>query len=214
MKTENILIAFLIVTFTSITFAAPSAKEILKKVQKKYEKDIKTLSADFTQKVQWNLSGFVQESEGKMLLKGNKFRFDTNSQSLSNDGETIWTYNSSSEQIIIDSIKKSGEILLPQELLFKFPDNYTIFYLGEEKQGKNNFYILKLAAKSETENLKEIKVWVSEDKWLTQKLEYVDLNENITTYTLKNVKTNIEILDSKFQLTEFADAEIIDLREE
>lgn len=214
MKTKNILIGLIILAFTNLAFAGPSAKEILKKVQKKYEKDIKTLSADFTQKVQWNLSGFVQESEGKMLLKGDKFRFDTDSQSLSNDGETIWTYNSSSEQIIVDSIKKSGEILMPQELLFKFPENYTLFYLGEEKQEKKNFHILKLAAKSETENLKEIKVWVLEDEWLTQQLEYVDLNENITTYTLKNLKLNEEVLDDKFQLTEFTDAEVIDLREE
>lgn len=205
---------FLVIGSFQFAFAGMSAKDIVKKVQKKYEKDVTDLQANFSQKIIWKLSGYTQEGKGKMLVKGNKFRFETENQTVSCDGQSLWTYNVASKQVLVDKANQSKGVLLPQELLFKFPDNYTLFLLGEETQDTKKFHLLKLVAKSQSENLQEIKVWVEDKEWLTQKIEYVDLNENVTTYVLSEIKINSKLADTVFVLEAPKGVEVIDLRSE
>ncbi|MCC7429231.1 outer membrane lipoprotein carrier protein LolA [bacterium] len=205
---------FLVFGSFQFAFAGMSAKDIVKKVQKKYEKDVTDLQANFSQKIIWKLSGYTQEGKGKMLVKGNKFRFETENQTVSCDGQSLWTYNVASKQVLVDKANQSKGVLLPQELLFKFPDNYTLFLLGEEMQNTKKLHLLKLVAKSQSENLQEIKVWVEDKEWLTQKIEYVDLNENVTTYVLSEIKINSKLADTVFVLEAPKGVEVIDLRSE
>jgi outer membrane lipoprotein-sorting protein len=59
-----------------------------------------------------------------------------------------------------------------------------------------------------------MKIWVDAETWLTRKIEQIDINGNLNSYTVNNVKENIELKDSLFQFEVPADAEIVDLRED
>ena len=55
-------------------------------------------------------------------------------------------------------------------------------------------------------------MWVDDDEWFIRKVELIDINDNVTIYTIKKVDVNVEISNDKFQFKPGKDVQVIDLR--
>ncbi len=190
-----------------------SAKDIIKKVNQKY-KMLKTLQADFQQTFKWELAGETQTIEGSIyLMESSHYRIETATQAIVTDGATVWTYSKQAEQVIIDRLGNSDESQLPKNLLFKYSKDYKPSLLREEKLDGRKIYVLELIPKDEEAFIKSMTIWVDADKWFTRKIEQVDINDNLNTYILSNIREDVELTPDVFQFEIPKEAEIVDLRE-
>ena len=168
---------------------------------------------DFTQQFNWKLAGQTQEQKGTIILKDkDKFRVATDDQVIVSDGTTLWTYSRIHNQVIIDNLQNSEDVILPREIFLKFSQKYNPQLLGEARVLESDCYHLRLNAKTEDVFIREIKIWVDKKSWITIKIEQKDINENLTTYTLENIIINPSIPDHKFTYKIPQDAEVINMR--
>jgi len=213
----NILILMMTVFICQQSFllfaSDEKANEIIKKVKKKYD-DIKTFNAEFTQTFHWKLADNVHQQKGKIWLKGKeKFKIETEDQTIVANGKTIWTFSRFNNQVIIDKLEKSGEeIRLPKDIFFKYSEQYKPSYSGTEKIFDQDCHVLELQAKTEDIFIKYMKLWISTNMLLPLKIEQVDLNKNVNTYILENIQLNKPIDDAFFVYKIPESVEIIDMR--
>jgi chaperone LolA len=189
------------------------ADEIIKKVKDKYD-DLKTFHAEFAQASYWKLADNIHEQKGKIWLKGkDKFKIETDDQTVVSDGKTIWTYSQFNNQVIIDHVAKSGEdIRLPKDIFFKYSEDYNPIYLQDEKIDNQDCSVLELRAKTEDIFIKYMKIWINLKFFVPIKIEQVDINGNSNTYLLTNIQVNKAINDDLFIYKVTGAVEIIDMR--
>jgi outer membrane lipoprotein carrier protein len=186
-----------------------TAQEIIQNVQNVY-KDITDAKASFTQTIKFG-KGKAQSSSGTLYIKKEKkYRIETGSQTIVTDGSTSWSYSPSKKQVVIDYYKETGNSFSPNKYLFQYPENFYSDLSGTEKLGGKEVYVLTLKPR-ESGYVKSAKLWVGKDDWIIKKI-YILTDESSSTYTVKNVQTNIGVSNSKFSFSPPEGTEVIDMR--
>lgn len=189
-----------------------TAKEIIEKVQSKYKKT-NTVIAKYSQTLKYKLSKIEQTFNGTLYLKKEKrYRIETDQQTIMTDGVTSWAYSHKTKQVVIDKFKEDKNSLSPEKFLIQYPDDYYSNLVGRSKVNGQDTYELKLTPKGNSSFIKSMKVWVDSDEWFIRKIEWTDMNDNTTTYTVKKIDVNNEIGNDKFQFKPGKDVQVIDLR--
>jgi len=191
-----------------------TARQILENVHQKVE-SIRTLVADFEETFHWVMIDEKQTFSGKLFIgEGDKFRLQTAEQVIVSDGKTLWTYDAGKKQVLIDNVNQSGDDLLPRRLLLKFQKNYQASLLNEETIDGRPCYVLELVSKSEDVFIPKMTVWIDTQTWLTKKLRYEDVNQNVTTYRLRKIKINQKIPEEIFHYKIPLNVQVIDMRDQ
>jgi outer membrane lipoprotein carrier protein len=192
---------------------APS--EVLEEVQKKYS-SVNDAQAKFTQKVSFKYAKIEQAFSGSVKMKkGNRYRIESQQQTLVTDGKTVWLYTPATKQVLIDSYKNDPRTFSPERFLLGLPKNFQAVLLSEDAASVGADYVLKLAPKSNTEStklFKSLKIWVAEKEWNIKKIEYIDLNDTRTVYVLSALQFDEGVPDDAFRFVPPANAEVVDLR--
>lgn len=186
-----------------------TAQEVIQNVQNAY-KDITDAKASFSQTVKFNKSKAQSTSGTLYIKKENKYRIETSSQTIVTDGSTSWSYTPSKKQVVIDYYKETGNTFSPNKYLFQYPENFYSDLTGTEKINGNDVYILSLKPR-ESGYVKSAKLWVGKDDWIIKKI-YILTDESSSTYSIKNIQTNIGVSNSKFTFTPPEGVEVIDMR--
>lgn len=186
-----------------------TAQEVIQNVQNAY-KDITDAKASFSQTVKYNKSK-AQSSSGTLYIKKeSKYRIETGSQTIVTDGSTSWSYTPSKKQVVIDYYKETGNTFSPNKYLFQYPENFYSDLTGTEKLNGKDVYVLSLKPR-ESGYVKSAKLWVGKDDWIIKKI-YILTDESSSTYSIKNIQTNIGVSNSKFTFTPPEGVEVIDMR--
>ena len=186
-----------------------TAQEVIQNVQSAY-KDITDAKASFSQTIKFNKSK-AQSSSGTLYIKKeNKYRIETGSQTIVTDGSTSWSYTLSKKQVVIDHYKETGNTFSPNKYLFQYPENFYSDLTGTEKLSGKDVYVLSLKPR-ESGYVKSAKLWVGKDDWIIKKI-YIVTDESSSTYTIKNIQTNIGVANSKFTFSPPEGTEVIDMR--
>lgn len=191
----------------------PASEKLASKIEKKYN-SLKTLYADFEQEVKSPDFSTLRRFKGKMYLKNpNKFRIELSTQAVVSDGEYIWVYSEENRQVTKNLVEKSSKFFRPNDYLFNFRKNYNYKLEGEEKVGKSICYKMVYTSKDKDEFFKKIIVFFEKESLLARRLEYLDQNDNYTTLSLKDIKVNLKLSDSKFIFEPPVGVELVDLTE-
>jgi outer membrane lipoprotein-sorting protein len=198
---------------SSILYSAPDAKKLVKDVQKKYQK-VKSLQVDFKQINTFKLSGITNEFFGTLLITNDdKFRLETEDQTMVSDGNTFWRFNKLENQVLIDYAKKTEQDIFLKDFLFNLEDMYYSQILSENKINNHKVYELKLVPKEiDTSFFTQIKVWIRDKSWEIDKIIYVDYNDNESEYNIEKLKLNPEITEKQFLLEVPEGLDVVDLR--
>jgi chaperone LolA len=210
MKRVHAIVLVVVALFTLGGFAAEDAQEILQSVKRKYDA-IKDAELKFLQRTTSQLSASKQSIAGTLFVKKQKFRVEVEGQTIITDGDTIWSYNAATKQVVIDKFKKNSRTLSPEKILAAAPTNYSASLVGTEKIGKYATRVLQLVPKDEASLITTMKIWV-DDAWLIRKAEVSDLNGTITSYFVNELKLNANIPDSRFTYRIPKGVEAVDLR--
>jgi len=192
--------------------SASDANKIVKNVRKKYDK-IKSLAVDFVQTIYWSLADEEQHVTGKLYLaEGNRYRVETETQTIVTDGKTVWTFSKDRNQVIISDLEHSKENPLPRDLLLRYTKESKSKLMGESKVDGVDCYELEFIPKQEDAYVLSTRVWIEKGKWLARKILQEDINENTTRYELKNFKINQPLPASLFRFPIPASADVVDMR--
>ena len=212
MSTFKIAVAIGILVIVNRNTLSQSADEIVRQVDKKYH-SIKTFSAEFEETFTWTLARESRTSQGRFFIKKpDRFRLETEKQIISSDGKTVWRYAIPDSQVFVTDAETDPDFPLLKDLLFDYVEHYTHILLGEEKLDGADCYRLKLIPKEEDSYVTEMMIWIDRKEWLTRKVEYTDIQRNVTTYLLSEVKKNKKIDDTLFVFHIPEGAEVIDTR--
>jgi len=204
--------------FTGLFYLCASAKlpspdKIIQNFEETIEK-ANTFKAEFTETYKWELTGEQQTMHGRFFLKGeDRFRIVTEDQVIVSDGQTIWMYNIPSERVLIDDLHNSEDTMLPRQVLLKHQDQYRSQVLEEERLHNQPCYVMLLTAEQENTFIPKVKIWIHKDQWTPQKIEQTDLNQNVTTYVLKNVELGVPMEEALFHFKMPENADVVDMRQ-
>ena len=189
-----------------------SVKEITDRLQKKYD-SLQDATAHFTQHVKFGFSKIEQNFSGIFRMKRpNKYRVETEYQTLVTDGTTVWSYSPVNKQVLIDRYKETPESFTPEQFLLNLPANYYASLIQQEKKADAIWFALKLVPKDDQSFIKSMKVWVEEGSWVVRKVEMLDVNDTEKTYNVQEIKINTGLKDGTFAFTAPAGTEVVDLR--
>ncbi|HWP81475.1 MAG TPA: outer membrane lipoprotein chaperone LolA [Bacteroidota bacterium] len=190
-----------------------TVQEITEKMQRRYEM-IDDATAEFTQHVKFGFSKIEQSFAGTLKMKKpNKYRIESEYQTLVTDGKTVWAYSPVNHQVLVDRFKENQNSVSLETFVLNIPAAYYASLLGQETVGESKLYTLKLVPKDDRSFVKSVKVWVEEGRWVVHKVSIVDVNETETTYTIKNVKLNSHLSDTTFSFIPPPETEVVDLRQ-
>jgi len=185
---------------------------IIRNVEKKLEQT-KTIRLEFLEERIWKLTGETQGLRGELVLEGeSRFRISTEDQVIVSDGTTLWTYNLPTKQVLIDKLVNTKDALLPRQILFQYTRDYRVHGLAGESVLGIPCAVLVFTSETGDVFIPQVKVWVDKTEWIPRKIEQKDINEDLTVYTLENVRIGIPLDPSLFRFTPPKDADVIDMR--
>lgn len=202
----------LIFVLTSVVYGQ-SAEEVIQNVRAQVNTS-EPIRVEFQQVFQWKLTGKEEKVQGSMDLQGlDKFRIETPDQTIVSNGKTMWTYSRPENQVIIDTVRQSGQSLMPRDILFSYPDEYNTKIIQKSAELDGQFVVvLRMLPKNEDQFIQEIKVWINRESWKPMKVEFTDLNDNQTMYSIKSITKDANISGNTFQFQPPKEAEVIDVR--
>lgn len=190
----------------------PSIAEVTERMERRY-KMIDNVTARFSQDVKFGFSQIEQNFTGTLIMKKpNKYRLESEHQTLVTDGQTVWAYSPVNKQVVIDTYKENQNSISPDQFLLNLPANYYATVLGTEPGSPARLVLLKLVPKDDRSFIKSVKLWVDEQSWVVRKILIADVNETETTYTIENLKLNTPINDTTFTFSPPPGTEVVDLR--
>ncbi len=190
----------------------PSGKKLVKRIQKAYDA-LTTFSCRFRYEFQWALAGEVEVTEGSMeLAKPERFRYETPQQVMVTDGKTLWRWNALNRQAIIEPLEEAEPGILPREILFEYPKKFDVTSVREAMIGGKEAWLLELTPKDPKVGVRRVKVWIGAEDSITRRMEFTDLDGNLTTYILRDIRLNEPIGEERFTLQLPEDATVYDLR--
>jgi len=206
------LVVAMFVVHAGVAQQNPSLGTITEGMKKRFDA-METVVTTFTQKVRFGFSNIRQEFSGTLKMKKpNKFRIESEHQTLVTDGRTVWAYSPVNKQVVIDHYKENRNTISPEQFLVSLPDTYYAAVLGTEKKGEPSQVILKLVPKDDASFIRSVKLWVEMSSWVVRSMEIEDVNETVTTYVINELTLNSPVADSVFAFSAPAGTDVVDLR--
>lgn len=198
--------------------AAPTAGQdltigqVTEKIGQRYEM-IDNAVAQFTQHVKFGFSSIEQTFSGTLTMKKpNKFRVESEHQTLVTDGSSVWAYSPTHKQVVIDRYRENQNSISPDQFLLNLPSSYYATILGTEPGGQNKQMTIKLVPKDDRSFVKSVKLLVEQGTWVVRKIVVLDVNETETTYGIEHLALNTALKDTLFSFTPPPGTEVVDLR--
>ena len=208
--------------FTAVTVSTyaqtsndPDAKKILDAVSAKF-KSYKAVQATFTYNVENADGKNISSKKGSVYMKGTKYRVSFVGQEIYSDGNTVWTYDKSSNEVTITKLDKDAtSTLTPQKLFTNFYDKDFLYKLnGEKKAGGKTLQEIEMTPNDKTKAFHKVYVMVDKNTKTIYSTKVLEKAGNRYTYTVTSLKGNANIPDSKFVFDKkvYPGVEEVDLR--
>ncbi|MCK9409011.1 MAG: outer membrane lipoprotein carrier protein LolA [Bacteriovoracaceae bacterium] len=204
------LILAILIFAGSLFGQQPSASEIVQKVRNRYQQ-INDASASFTQTVKLRYKRTGQNVTGTVKIKkGNKYRIESEQQTVVSDGVTVWMYTPKTKQVLIDRFKFNRQPFSPDKFLLGLPGDVTT----ESVTKQDSVYILRLtpsAKNSSLANITALTVWTSGNRWDVEKIEMIEKSGTTITIVLTDLQLNGGIDESVFQFLVTKEMHVVDI---
>lgn len=214
-----IFLLFTVSCFSAFAQKDKDALEVLKKVEKRglAHKSILT-SVDY--KLENPEEKNNETLNGKLLMKGNKFKFTIDQTETYCDGKTKWVYLIESDEVNVSNVVQADD-LDPEEQFINNPLSIFSFYKkdfkyvlkGKEKIDTKNSTVIDLTPENLKKPYFKIRLWIL-DNYDIYAIKYFQKDGIRINLFFKDFKTNIKAENSDFifDKKKYPNVEIIDLR--
>lgn len=197
--------------FCSLSAQTLTPSEALEKIRASYS-TMTDVSALFTQHVQMKFKRGSQTVSGSVKIKkGNKYRLETEQQTIVSNGVTVWMFTPRTKQVIIDAVKQHRAQFSPDKFLLGLPKEFTAGSI--EKDSLDIILtLLPTSTSSMASVMKQMRVWADPQSWIFRTVEVTDKNSTVTTYALSDIRFNKGISDSIFIFDVTEDMKVVDMK--
>ena len=214
MSCKSVLSAALALLIFSLPYRAEgiTGAEVIEKVQEKLA-EYKTFSARFEKQFYWAILDKRRSRQGRIYMhRPARFRLEVEDGDLVvADGQAIWAYVKKNVQVVVSPYR--GELKTPWEVLFDYAESYAPIAIEEVKLDGRSCYLVSLEPEIANSRIAQMKIWVDRKRWFLLKVEQLETNDNVTTYILKDHKTNKKLEEALFRFTPPEGVEVIDRRD-
>jgi outer membrane lipoprotein carrier protein len=188
------------------------SNEILERLTRKTE-SYKTMRAEFIFKMENLETGVSEQTDGVLLVMGNKYRLDIAGQTVISDGVTLWTYIADANEVQINSAEESEESISPNKLLSSYTKDYRSKFIAEDFLYGAAVNIIDLTPES-GKSFYKVRLIIDKAKDQLKDVTIFEKNGSTFSYVIKKFETNIDADDRRFTFSknDFPGVEIIDMR--
>ena len=184
---------------------------ILHDIQVRYEA-LDGLRADFTQVIRSDFSENTTRMRGDLLLQQNKYRVETDEQTLVTDGTTTWIYTPADQQVIINHTEQDASTLSPETFFTDYAERYTVQREKRVRRDGDRHRLLTLQPMSTRTMFEQVRLWVRTEDLVITRLQVTDRDGSEITISLDNVDLTPALRARDFRFTPPEGVEVIDLR--
>ena len=192
----------------------PEAKVILDNVSAKF-KTYKTVIANFILSIS-DAGGKVEGTKsGTVYIEGSKYRVNVSGQEIYSDGNNIFTYDKSENEVQITKFDPTANTITPQKMFTNFYDKDFLYKLnGETKKGSKTIQEIELTPVDKTKTFFKVLVDIDKNSKNIVSTKVFEKNGNRYVYKVVSMKTNTNIPASMFIFNpkDHPKAEVVDLR--
>jgi outer membrane lipoprotein carrier protein len=182
----------------------------LEAVEARY-RSLDGLSARFVQVTEPEGGGGSSRLEGRLLLKGDKYRIETSEETLVTDGSTTWVYTPADSQVIVNDASDDPSTLSPRTFFTDYGRRYRAARMEPAGPGRDASTVLHLVPRSAASNYETVALWVREDNVVTR-LRVTDAAGTTYTISLDRIALDPGLAPSTFRFTPPDGVEVVDLR--
>lgn len=222
LKYTSFVLASLFLSFSSLAQVAPAehdakAKAILDDVSKT-TKAYKTITAEYELVILNKDKKQVDKQEGKVQVKGSKFKLEIPGNTIVCDAKTVWTHNKDAQEVTIKNFEANNEEgLNPTTIFTMYENGYKYKYDKEEKLNNVAYHLINLypTVKPEKKKFHTIKLYVDKAKKQVYQIKMMMKDGGTQTYTIKSMKPNENLADAVFvfDTKNFKPDQIVDERD-
>jgi len=178
----------------------PKAKTILDDVSKT-TKAYKTISAEYEQVSLNKDKKQIDKLEGKIQVKGTKFKLEIPGNTIVCDGKTVWTHNKDAQEVTIKNFEPGGDDGLdPTKIFTMYETGFKYKYDKEEKINNVTYHVINLfpTVKPEKKKYHTAKLFIDKVKKQVYQIKMMMKDGGTQTYTIKTLKPNENLADAVF----------------
>lgn len=214
MKKYLALLA-LSVSVTSVASAQqdPKAGKILDQMSAKY-KAMNAFKATFTQTLENDAAKVKENLTGDITVSGQKFRLKMSGQEVINNGQTMWTYMKSENEVNVSDYEPDEEEVSPSQIYTLYKKGYKYTYAGEAKEGGQTVDIIELAPEDRNNPVYKVRLKVDRNDKTVKSWQMYKKNGNRYTYRISKFVPNtpVDATTFNFDKTKYKGVKVIDLR--
>ena len=155
-----------------------------------------------------------EEQEGNIKIDSNRFRLEINKQIVISDGINQWIYLKEANEVQIMEYDAEDDMMSPNKLFTIYEQGYKSEYIELKEIDSKKIHIIDLFS-IESNAFRKIQLQIDSNTLQLFNIILYDKNGGSFTYLITDFKTNFEKNNNNeflFNLTEYPDVEVIDLR--
>ena len=213
MKKSIFILIGVVVANIAIAQYDPKALEILEAMSKRY-KAYASFEATLTSTLVNESAGVKDEFKGKVIVKGEKYRFEVEDQQVYNNGTTVWTYLPANKEVNVDNFDPKSDDLNPSKFYEMYKKGFKYLLTGEKTEAGVSCDEIDLVPEKKDAQYFKVKMMISKKDKSVQNFTMFDRSGNKYKYTITKFTPNIKVEDAYFTFDpkKFPGVEVIDLR--
>lgn len=175
-----------------------------------------SFEADFTSRLQSTRDKLDLKQEGTMKVKGKKFRLVLDKNTIINDGATIHTYSSETNEVTLSDPAEMDQELDPSKLFTQYEKGFKSQFVEEKADAAGAMtQVVKLFPLDASKKpYHTVVLTVDKAKGEPRSIQVLYKDGNVVTYTLKKFTPNAVLADALFVFdkAKYPGVEVNDMR--
>lgn len=174
------------------------AKVVLDKVSAK-NKEFKSIKAEFTFSMDNKEEDIHDQSDGNIILMGDKYRLKVMGTDNYFDGTTLYSHMIDAEEVNITEPEEEEEGSLdPSKIFTIYESGFTYKYVKEETKANISYHIIDLFPKDTSKEFTHIRLRINKVESQIESLESIGKDGNNINITLKKLIPNLSFSAKDF----------------
>lgn len=199
------LLAFILVASTSFSLAQvdEKAKKILDELSAK-TKSFTSIIANFSYTLENRAEKTKETQEGKIIIKGKKYRLEIANQTIINDTKYSYTILKDAKEIqknlANNTNGKNSDDINPSTIFTMYENGFKYQFVKEEKQKSGSIYqVIKLfPIEAKKRNFHTVMLTIDKVKKQIVAIKILGKDGNDTTYNVKKFVADSKVDDATF----------------
>lgn len=175
----------------------PNAFQVLEAMSKRY-KALTSFEASLTYTLTNEASKVNDKFEGKIIVKGDKFRLTLPEQEVINNGSITWTYIPEAKEVTIDNFDPNSEDINPSKIYEIYKKGFKYLLMEPETEAGIKVDVVDLVPEKKDAQYFKIKMRISQKDRSIVSWTMYDRSQNRFKYSITKFTPNVKVDESVF----------------